>query len=180
MDNKNNCIICGAELEYFNSPKTIECELCHRIFQTNAACKNGHYICDKCHSTNAVELIRSVCGSTKSKNPIEIMRKLMAQPAVHMHGPEHHILVGSAIISAFHNCGGDVDLNAALDEMKNRGEQAPGGICGFWGCCGAAVSCGMAISIITGATPLSGQEWGLANLMTVSYTHLTLPTICSV
>lgn len=42
----------------------------------------------------------------------------MAQPAVHMHGPEHHILVGSAIISAFHNCGGDVDLNAALDEMK--------------------------------------------------------------
>ena len=36
MDNKNNCIICGAELEYFNSPKTIECELCHRIFQTNA------------------------------------------------------------------------------------------------------------------------------------------------
>ena len=68
MDNKNNCIICGAELEYFNSPKTIECELCHRIFQTNAACKNGHYICDKCHSTNAVELIRSVCGSTKSKN----------------------------------------------------------------------------------------------------------------
>ena len=166
MDNKNNCIICGAELEYFNSPKTIECELCHRIFQTNAACKNGHYICDKCHSTNAVELIRSVCGSTKSKNPIEIMRKLMAQPAVHMHGPGHHILVGAAIISAFHNCGGDVDLNAALDEMKNRGEQAPGGICGFWGCCGAAVSCGMAISIITGATPLSGQEWGLANLMT--------------
>ena len=79
----------------------------------------------------------------------------MAQPAVHMHGPEHHILVGSAIISTFHNCGGDVDLNAALDEMKNRGEQAPGGICGFWGCCGAAVSCGMAISIITGATPLS-------------------------
>ena len=101
MDNKNNCIICGAELEYFNSPKTIECELCHRKFQTNAACKNGHYICDKCHSTNAVELIRSVCGSTKSKNPIEIMRKLMAQPAVHMHGPEHHVLVGSAIISAF-------------------------------------------------------------------------------
>lgn len=126
MDNKNNCIICGAELEYFNSPKTIECELCHRIFQTNAACKNGHYICDKCHSTNAVELIRSVCGSTKSKNPIEIMRKLMAQPAVHMHGPEHHILVGSAIISAFHNCGGDVDLNAALDEMKNRGRAGAG------------------------------------------------------
>ena len=126
MDNKNNCIICGAELEYFNSPKTIECELCHRIFQTNAACKNGHYICDKCHSTNAVELIRSVCGSTKSKNPIEIMRKLMAQPAVHMHGPEHHILVGSAIISAFHNCGGDVDLNAALDEMKKQGRAGAG------------------------------------------------------
>ena len=55
MDNKNNCIICGAELEYFNSPKTIECELCHRIFQTNAACKNGHYICCLLYTSDAAD-----------------------------------------------------------------------------------------------------------------------------
>lgn len=50
--------------------------------------------------------------------------------------------------------------------MQSRGKKVPGGICGFWGSCGAAISAGMFVSIITKATPLSGEEWGLANLMT--------------
>lgn len=59
-----------------------------------------------------------------------------------------------------------MNWTSALDEMIRRGQQVPGGACGFWGCCGAAVSAGIFISIITQATPLKEQEWGLANLMT--------------
>lgn len=57
-------------------------------------------------------------------------------------------------------------MDAALEEMRNRGTQVPGGICGLWGTCGAAVSTGIFISLITGASPLSGKEWGLCNEMT--------------
>ena len=43
-----------------------------------------------------------------------------------MHGPEHHVLVGSALLTAYKNCGGDLDLNEALSLMEERGKQVPG------------------------------------------------------
>ena len=83
-----------------------------------------------------------------------------------MHGPEHHIMVGAVLIAAYDNCGGKIDREQALREMKKRGSTYPGGSCGLWGACGAAVSTGMFISIITKATPLTGNSWGMANEMT--------------
>ena len=52
--------------------------------------------------------------------------------------------------------------------MFARGRRVPGGACGFWGSCGAAVSTGMFVSIITGSTPLSGESWGQSNCMTAA------------
>ena len=62
--------------------------------------------------------------------------------------------------------GGELDLRRALLEMMTRGKKVPGGTCGFWGACGAAISAGMFVSIITGSTPLAVESWGLANSMT--------------
>ena len=50
-----------------------------------------------------------------------------------MHGPEHHVMVGSALLAAYKNAGGEIDLPEALLEMMNRGKAVPGGVCGFWG-----------------------------------------------
>ena len=91
---------------------------------------------------------------------------MMEQPFCHMHGPEHHVMVGSALLVAYKNAGGEIDLPEALLEMMNRGKAVPGGVCGFWGACGAGISAGMFISIISGATPLKNEPWGLANKMT--------------
>ena len=55
---------------------------------------------------------------------------------------------------------------SALEEMRSRGSKYPGGACGMWGCCGAAVSTGMFVSIVTKATPLTGKSWRLSNQMT--------------
>ena len=164
--NKENCLICGAELEYTTTPRMMQCAICGNHFETTAACKNGHFICDDCHIAQGVELIAATCKQTGSKNPIAIMQQLMAQPAIFMHGPEHHVMVGAALLAAYHNCGAQFDLPQAIDEMVRRGKQVPGGACGFWGCCGAAVSAGIFVSIITEATPLKREEWSLSNLMT--------------
>ena len=48
------------------------------------------------------------CRTTKSRNPIEIMQKIMADPYIYMHGPEHHVMAGAALLAAYHNCGGEV------------------------------------------------------------------------
>lgn len=49
--------------------------------------------------------------------------------------------------------------------MMNRGKSVPGGACGFWGVCGAGISTGMFISIISNATPLAAESFGLSHLM---------------
>ena len=168
MTEKNNCLLCGEELVYFDAVRQMECVVCHQMFESNVCCERGHYICDACHASDAVGVIVETCLHTASRNPIEIMVSLMEQPCVHMHGPEHHVLVGAALLAAYRNCGGKIDLPQALEEMARRGQQVPGGACGFWGCCGAAVSAGIFVSLLTEATPLKTEEWGLANRMTAA------------
>ncbi len=162
---KNECLICGAPLKYLKNETLMECAVCHKKENSKAACENGHYVCNECH-TQGMDAIVGVCLAEHSRNPVEILRKTFDLPFCHMHGPEHHVMVGSALLTAYKNAGGDIDLAWALSEMQSRGRKVPGGACGFLGACGAGVSAGTFVSIVTGSTPLGGEEWGLANKMT--------------
>ncbi len=162
---KDECLICKAPLEYLNEDVLMECAICHKKEMSKTRCVKGHYVCNECH-TQGMDSIFGVCLAETSKNPIGILRKLMALPFCHMHGPEHHVMVGAALLTAYKNAGGEIDLEKALAEMRSRGKSVPGGACGFWGACGAGISSGMFVSIITGSTPLAGEPWGLANKMT--------------
>ena len=162
---KDECLICGNPIEYLDEDIIMECEICHKKEVSKTRCINGHYICNDCH-TSGIDSIFDVCLSEKSKNPIHILEKMMSLPFCHMHGPEHHIMVGAALLTAYYNSGGKVDLEKALLEMYKRGKEVPGGICGFWGACGAGISSGIFISIITKSTPLATSAWGLSNKMT--------------
>lgn len=159
------CLICKAPLEYLEAAEPMRCAICFKTYDSTARCVNGHFVCDDCHR-RGIDSILGLCLSETSKNPHEILEKMMDMPFCHMHGPEHHIMVGSALLTAYKNAGGDLDLPKALDLMQSRGRQVPGGICGFWGSCGAAVSTGIFVSIVTGATPLAEESWGLCNRMT--------------
>ena len=93
---------------------------------------------------------------------------LMRDSRVKMHGPEHHFLVPAVLLAAYANqTGRDPTTRAEwIRKARPRGEQVPGGFCGFNGACGAAIGTGIFVSVALGATPLSGNEWRLANLMT--------------
>lgn len=159
------CIICQAPLEYLENDIPMECSVCHKKIMARTRCVKGHFVCDECH-TEGVGDILSICLKETSKNPIEIMETLMSQPFCHMHGPEHHVMVGASLLAAYKNAGGSLDLEQALIRMTDRGREVPGGVCGFWGACGAGISCGIFISIVTGSTPLENGPWGLSNMMT--------------
>lgn len=162
---KDECLICNAPLEYLNEDVAMQCTICHKIENSKTRCVQGHFVCDECH-TKGIDIIFSICKMEKSRNPIAILENLMSQHFCHMHGPEHHILVGASLLTAYRNCGGEIDLDKALTEIYKRGKSVPGGACGFWGACGAGVSTGMYISIITGSNPLAKEAWGLSNQMT--------------
>lgn len=162
---KEECLICGAPLAYLETDGIMECAVCHKKENSKTRCVDGHYVCNECHM-KGMDAIMGLCLGESSKNPTEIVQKLMDQPFCHMHGPEHHVMVGAALLTAYRNAGGDINLHQALAEMMNRGKSVPGGACGFWGACGAGISTGMFVSIISNATPLAVEPFGLSHLMT--------------
>ena len=162
---KEECLICKASLEYLTEDVLMECAICHKKEISKTRCVNGHYVCNECH-TQGMDSILGLCLGEDSKNPLEIMEKMMSMPFCHMHGPEHHVMVGAALLTAYHNCGGKLELPNALLEMYRRGKAVPGGVCGFWGACGAGIGAGQFMAIATESTPLAKEPWGLSNRMT--------------
>ena len=105
--------------------------------------------------------IIEACLQEKSKSPIDIFCNIAQMDFVRMHGPEHHVLDGVALLTAFFNAGGKIDLQDSLNELMKRGLQMPGATCGMWGVCGAVSSMGAVLSIIDGTGPLScDASWG--------------------
>ncbi len=163
------CLICGKPLEYLQRDIIMECAICHQREARKTRCVDGHYVCSRCH-TQGMDSIISMCLNETSKDPIAILEKMMSQPFCHMHGPEHHVLVGAALLTAYNNAltvdSLRPDMQSALLEVMSRGRQVPGGACGYMGACGASISTGIFMSVITRNTPLSTDTWRLCNLLT--------------
>ena len=162
---QEECLICKEKLEYLEEDILMECAICHKQENSKTRCVKGHYVCNECH-TQGIDTIIGLCLKETSRNPILIIRKMMDQPFCHMHGPEHHVMVGAALLTAYRNAGEDIDLSSALMEMMKRGKSVPGGACGFWGACGAGISTGMFVSILSGSTPLEERPFALSHKMT--------------
>ena len=178
---KDECLICKAPLVYLTTDEVMECAICHKKENSKTRCVNGHYVCNECHMAGLDSII-GVCMNSASKDPVAIIQEMMALPFCHMHGPEHHVMVGSALLTAYKNAGGEIDLEKALMEMMKRGKNVPGGACGFWGACGAGISSGMFVSIISSSTPLSVEPFALSHLMTAkslgAIGHIGGPRCC--
>ena len=162
---REECLICKAPLEYLVRDELMECAICHKKEPSKTRCVKGHYVCNECH-TQGMDCIFGLCLAETSADPVVILRKMMDQPFCHMHGPEHHVMVGAALLTAYKNAGGRLELEKALHEMYSRGKEVPGGACGFWGACGAGISAGQFLAIVTDSTPLAREPWGLSNQMT--------------
>ncbi len=173
MEYKEHCGVCGTPLIYATEDVPVKCHICGKESTARIYCPQGHYICDGCHREKAVEVLKQILSSTTSKPPLEILELVMADPVVPMHGPEHHVIVPAAIVTAARNAGYDVP-EKALEQAIKRGSQVPGGWCGFFGDCGAGVGVGIAVSVLTRATPTTGKQRSLA----IEATSRALANMC--
>jgi len=163
------CQACGGELDSAAQPETRACWYCGRSGTTAVACRNGHYLCDSCHSLPANDLIERHCTVTEEPDPLAMALTLMRNPSLKMHGPEHHFLVAAVLITAWSIERANRDrVPLLLATARARAEDTRGDYCGKHGACGAAMGAGIAYSVITGAKPLSAQDWRLVNLMTAT------------
>jgi len=101
------------------------------------------------------------CLKTNSVSPLDIFENIANMDFIRIHGPEHHILDGAALLTAFYNAGGKIEIKGALEELMKRALAMPGAICGLWAVCGAVTALGAALSIIDGTGPLTDDgSWG--------------------
>ncbi len=162
----HSCLICQADLHMSQIPIEKECSVCHRVMNTDTFCSHGHFVCDECHHGNTLDCARAFCQECTSRDPLVILEATYKMPGMSLHGPEHHVLVGFALLTAAHNCGADMDWPQALQVFQTRCAPYPGGACCRWGCCGAAVGAGTAVSVLLKASGNSVLPWRHANAIT--------------
>jgi hypothetical protein len=71
-------------------------------------------------------------------------------------------MIPMVLLTTLKNLG----MNITETQMQNawlRAKQVPGGSCGSWGVCGAAIGTGIAFSVFRGLTSLSKESWGQTN-----------------
>lgn len=159
------CMLCGKPLRYSTKAEKQKCSVCGREALSEVVCETGHFVCDDCHGAGLDTFFVPYLLKSTEKCPQTLLEQVMRLPQVHMHGPEHHAIVPCALLTAYCNCGGELDLKAALSAALKRGKQVPGGTCGYWGVCGAAVGAGIYMSVLTGSTPLNKAAWAIPQQM---------------
>lgn len=162
----SGCLVCGDELIYGDYTE-MHCHYCGKAVETNVSCEKAHFVCDECHSADALDLIERYCLNTHLAEPYTIAEELMSMPQLKMHGPEHHFLVPAVLLAAYNNAAyKNIELRKKLAVARKRAEGIPGGYCGTHGNCGAGVGAGVFVAVLTESTPLSDKEWQMSNLMT--------------
>lgn len=160
MEETFYCCLCKKPMS--PSSEIVECSLCGKREKADYVCSDGHYICEDCRLAPPDRLVKRVCEATRETDPTKIALLLMKHPAIQMHGPEHHYLVGCALLAALRNLGNFKIDDSAFDKAISRGRRVLLGSCGLWGVCGAAAGVGIAVSIATEATMMSDKERSLS------------------
>lgn len=153
---KSGCLYCGADIIYPDETANEACFICNEVKSANAKCRNGHFICDKCHSGDLKEITEMICLASTEKETIPLLEKIRKHSLVPLNGPEHHFIVPGVITAVYRNLGGNItdsDIKTAI----LRGKDVPGGVCGFWGACGATIGAGIAFSAILSSSPLTPE-----------------------
>ena len=151
------CMVCGEPVVYLDRDHEETCHYCQESRPANAVCEAGHFVCDACHSQEALEVIERLLLRSAETDLIALLRRVRKHHAIPVHGPEHHSLVPAIIVAAFRNAGGDV-ADGQIRTAIQRGATVAGGACAFLGACGAATGVSAAFAILLGANPLKGAE----------------------
>ena len=151
------CLICGAPLVYGNVNAPVTCALCGEAQLSRVICADGHYICDKCHIRDPLELTKNMCLASTETDMFQLFYRMSSHPLIPLHGPEYHGVVPGVILATYRNLGGTIADDRILEAI-DRGALVPGGSCAFMGVCGAATGVGIAYSTILEANPLKPVE----------------------
>jgi len=162
---RSGCMVCGNELIYPEREVELTCHYCGQSELANAHCDKHHFVCDRCHSEDALAVMEHLCVEATETDMLEILARLRQHPSIPVHGPEHHALMPAIIITAYRNSGGQIEDDLIATAIR-RGNQIIGGSCAFTGICGSASGVGIAFSLLLQANPVKAEQRQLVQQIT--------------
>ncbi len=178
-------MVCGSSLDYLERAESLACTYCGTTVQGHIKCPEGHFICDECHSRNAMKMIEAVSYSSSLTGPAEIAELMMAHNALPMLGCEHAYIAAGALMAALRNSpyGKGKITDRDIGEVFGRtAKQAVGGYCGLTGVCGIVPAVGACFSVFLGARCGSDREQQITmdagTRVSQAITGLTGPSCC--
>nr|WP_302595742.1 DUF5714 domain-containing protein [uncultured Cellulosilyticum sp.] len=157
------CLKCNGELKHSDHLVFAKCTECGVEEKTYIQCENGHYYCNTCASKSVINKLYKMVPLISQKNPCEIAEMLFVECGICGNSP--HPLTTAAFLIAYKNLTGKITDNDVYEGI-DRALKIPGGWCGYYGNCGAAVGLGVAFAIINKSTPMSDEERNIANIAT--------------
>ena len=116
--------------------------------------------------------LRGICEEVRENSEKmtvnAMLMKMMDMQDLPMHCPYHHFIVPAAMLTqaAIDEDRDSDTFNEWMRSAEERAKTVPAGFCGECGTCGAAVGIGIFVSVYTGATPKSKENWQWANEVT--------------
>ena len=115
-----------------------------------------------------LKAIMDICTAYEDSDALELAGRLMEDPAIRMHGPEHHFLTAAAILTAYANKYCPKSKYRFLKMASHRTVRIPVAVCAIYGTCGALMGAGTAVSIIIQANPFAAETLQIVNKATAS------------
>jgi MoaA/NifB/PqqE/SkfB family radical SAM enzyme/SAM-dependent methyltransferase len=154
---RSGCMVCGGDLIYPDKELELACHYCGQTSLANSHCGKKHFVCDHCHSEDALDVMEHLCVEATETDMLEILARLRKHPSIPVHGPEHHALMPAIIVTAYRNSGGHIEKDLIATAIR-RGNQIIGGSCAFTGICGSATGVGIAFSLLLQANPVKAEQ----------------------
>lgn len=124
-------------------PVEVKCDACGKDITTNYYCPNGHHLCNICRHENTFQIIKNICLTTKSKNPLEIAELMMDSEGMSMLGCKQYLIATLSVYAAYKNAGGRTNnFEESVDKVKKRVMMTQTSMCKLGGFCGIPIAMG--------------------------------------
>ena len=83
-----SCMVCGTQIVYDKTSQEQECIYCGSTEASPIYCPDGHFVCDSCHSKDAIAFLELLAEVDTCTEPIDVVDKALIHPSFKFHGPE--------------------------------------------------------------------------------------------
>lgn len=160
------CLVCGNDMIDLDKPVEMACAFCGKIETTKEMCIEEHFVCNECSKLDAKQIVKTICLKSTKTDPISLAMEVMNSPAIKMHGPEHHFITPTVLLTVMANLTGNKDnLEEKIEQAEALAIKTAPNCSWHLGTCGAALGASIFLMLWRGLDPNLPTSWDEGNIV---------------